>query len=211
METLFGHLFSSSIGTLQLVASPDGLVYLGFSSKGQAALTAWQRRHAPKAHLTMERHEWVMRARQEVLEFLRGERRNFECSLDLRCTEFARKAYAALQRIPYGATASYGEIAHALGQPLAARAVGHACATNPLPLFIPCHRVIASGGGLGGFGGGLDLKRALLAIESRTAIHQIEEAKPLRGGRRGDVNCGARSRRRSATFRPCPRPVPRPR
>jgi len=153
---------------LQLVASQSGLVYLGFSSKAEADFTAWQRRHAPAARLTTGRHEWLTRARREVLEFLRGERKQFECSLDVRCTGFAGKVYAQLQKIPYGTTAAYGQIARALGQPQAARAVGHACATNPLPLFIPCHRVIASDGGLGGFGGGLDLKRKLLRIESHT-------------------------------------------
>jgi len=170
VETLFGHSFSSPIGTLQLVASQDGLVYLGFSNKGEAERTVWQHRNAPAARLTTTRHASVMRAREEVLEFLRGERRHFECSLDLRCTGFARHVYAELQKIPYGATASYAEVARALGKPGAARAVGRACATNPLPLFIPCHRVIASDGGLGGFGGGLDLKRRLLALEARAVI-----------------------------------------
>jgi O-6-methylguanine DNA methyltransferase len=85
--------------------------------------------------------------------------------LDPRGTAFRRRAWAALRRIPHGKTATYGDIARRVGSPKAFRAVGGACASNPLPLFIPCHRVLAGDGGLGGFGGGLKLKRRLLDLE----------------------------------------------
>jgi len=78
---------------------------------------------------------------------------------------FQVKVWKALRRIPEGSTASYGEIAEKIGHPGAARAVGGACGANPLPIFVPCHRVLASGGKLGGFGGGLDMKDALLKLE----------------------------------------------
>ncbi len=83
----------------------------------------------------------------------------------LRATPFQRRVWRELQRIPYGEVRSYGDIAQRLGQPGASRAVGSACGRNPIPLFIPCHRVIASGGGLGGFSCGLAVKRRLLRLE----------------------------------------------
>ncbi len=83
----------------------------------------------------------------------------------LGATPFQRRVWRELQRIPYGEVRTYGDIARSLGQPGASRAVGSACGRNPIPLFIPCHRVIASGGGLGGFSCGLDVKRRLLRLE----------------------------------------------
>lgn len=80
-------------------------------------------------------------------------------------TKFQRKVWRALQRIPYGETRSYAWVAAAIGHPKALRAVGRACGANPLPLIIPCHRVVAANGALGGFSGGLAWKRRLLALE----------------------------------------------
>ena len=85
--------------------------------------------------------------------------------LDVHATAFRRRVWEALRRIPAGETRSYGQIAEAVGAPRAARAVGTACATNPVPIVVPCHRVLASGGGLGGYSGGLDRKRQLLGAE----------------------------------------------
>jgi methylated-DNA-[protein]-cysteine S-methyltransferase len=107
-------------------------------------------------------------AEREILEYLSGRRRKFTVPLDLAgLPPFHEKVLAAARRIPYGRTATYGELAARAGSPRAARAVGQAMARNPVPLIIPCHRVVASGGGLGGFGGGLDLKRRLLDLEAR--------------------------------------------
>ncbi len=86
--------------------------------------------------------------------------------LDPRGTHFRRKVWAELRKIPHGETISYGEIARRVGSPGASRAVGSACGVNPIPLFIPCHRVLAANGGLGGFGGGLKMKEKLIAIET---------------------------------------------
>jgi methylated-DNA-[protein]-cysteine S-methyltransferase len=89
------------------------------------------------------------------------------CPVDLAgLPPFQRTVLIALRRIGRGQTISYGELAARIGRPGAARAVGNACANNPVPLWVPCHRVLASGGKLGGFSGGLDTKRALLALES---------------------------------------------
>lgn len=105
-------------------------------------------------------------ARTQLLEYLSGARRSFDLPLDPAGTDFQRSVWEALRAIPYGQTRTYGEIAAAVGRPRAVRAVGQANHVNPLPIFIPCHRVVGKNGALTGYAGGLDLKRALLALES---------------------------------------------
>jgi methylated-DNA-[protein]-cysteine S-methyltransferase len=104
---------------------------------------------------------------QELREYLAGTRSRFTFPVAPSGTPFERSVWDALQQIPYGETRTYGEIAKGLGTPLGARAVGSANHKNPIPIVIPCHRVVQSGGGLGGYGGGLDLKRKLLDLETR--------------------------------------------
>ncbi len=104
---------------------------------------------------------------QELLEYLAGTRSRFTFRVSPTGTPFERRCWDALQEIPYGETRTYGEIARAVGNPKGYRAVGSANHKNPIPIVIPCHRVGGAGGGLGGYGGGLDLKRKLLSLESR--------------------------------------------
>jgi len=105
-------------------------------------------------------------ARQQLTEYFAGERREFDLPLKLSGTEFQMSVLHALQHIPYGETTSYAEIAERIGRPKAVRAVGAANGRNPLPIIVPCHRVIGSHGELTGFGGGLDTKEALLRLEA---------------------------------------------
>ena len=102
---------------------------------------------------------------EQLSAYFRGELTDFELDLDLGGTEFQRKVWAALRTIPYGETRTYGEIAMQIGSPSASRAVGMANGRNPIGIIVPCHRVIGSTGGLTGYGGGIDRKRALLALE----------------------------------------------
>ena len=104
---------------------------------------------------------------EQLKEYFAGERRQFDLNLALRGTEFRLAVLAALQRIPFGETRSYLEIAQEIGNPKAVRAVGAANGNNPIALIIPCHRVIGSNGSMTGFGGGLDTKRYLLDHEAR--------------------------------------------
>ncbi len=103
----------------------------------------------------------------QLSEYFEGKRALFDLPLKPVGTDFRRAVWAALLEIPAGKTASYGDIALAIGKPKASRAVGSANHANPLPVFIPCHRVIGSGGALVGYGGGLDLKQKLLALEAK--------------------------------------------
>jgi len=101
----------------------------------------------------------------QLFEYFSGSRRQFDLPLDLRGTAFQLAVWEKLLGVPYGETISYGELALEIGKPTAARAVGAAVGANPIPIIVPCHRVIGKTGELVGFGGGLDLKRRLLALE----------------------------------------------
>lgn len=107
----------------------------------------------------------ISEAHMQLLGYLGGHRKDFSLPLLLNGTPFQKKVYDALLAIPYGETKSYGEIAKEIGAPKAARAVGGACHVNPVAIFVPCHRVVGSGGALTGYGGGIDKKEALLALE----------------------------------------------
>jgi O-6-methylguanine DNA methyltransferase len=106
-------------------------------------------------------------ALEELDCYFRGQLKEFKCDLDLKGTSFQKRVWEALREIPYGQTRSYGEIAKTIGNPKAVRAVGSANGANPVPIIVPCHRVIQFDGSLGGFGGGLDLKKNLLEREGR--------------------------------------------
>jgi methylated-DNA-[protein]-cysteine S-methyltransferase len=106
----------------------------------------------------------------QLKKYLEGELRNFDSKLDFQGTPFQKKVWSELTKIPYGQTRSYKEIAQAIGHPKAFRAVGNANGQNSLPLIIPCHRVIESNGGLGGFGHGLKAKRQLLDLEKAHGV-----------------------------------------
>ncbi|MFQ5718880.1 MAG: methylated-DNA--[protein]-cysteine S-methyltransferase [Acidobacteriota bacterium] len=101
----------------------------------------------------------------QISEYLAGERQGFDVPMDPGGTAFQREVWSALRRIPYGTTCSYSDIARQIGRPAAVRAVGAANGLNPLPIVIPCHRVVGKNGGLTGFGGGLATKRWLLELE----------------------------------------------
>ena len=142
------------LGQVAIVAGPAGLRALSFVGAGDTVLDA----PAGRTDLTSA-------AFAQVVEYLAGTRRSFALPLDLTgFSPFTDLVMAACARIPWGATATYRAVATAIGQPGAVRAVGGALGRNPLPIIIPCHRVLACGG-LGGYTPGVDLKRVLLAIE----------------------------------------------
>jgi methylated-DNA-[protein]-cysteine S-methyltransferase len=118
----------------------------------------------------------VDRAVDQLEAYFAGERTSFDLPLAPEGTPFQRRVWDALQTIPYGATVSYRDIAERIGAPKAVRAVGAANGRNPLPIVVPCHRVIGSDGSLTGFAGGLDTKRRLLALESPTLFPQAPRA-----------------------------------
>ncbi len=152
------------------IPTPLGAFAAHYSAAGLARLDFPGRKKIAKAPaVSPSVRRWHKRACRAVARVLQGRRAGPLPPLDLAGgTAFQKKVWAALRQIPAGQTKSYGQLAAALGAPGAARAVGSACGANPIPLFIPCHRVLASGGGLGGFSGGLHWKRQLLAREGQS-------------------------------------------
>jgi len=158
METLYYSRMSSPVGPLLIGMSDAALVILEFD------------RGLPKlvngAEVEWRESDVKTRiVRKQLEEYFAGKRRDFDLQLDLRGTEFRKNCWEQLLSIPYGETRSYGEIARAVGNPQGSRAVGQANHYNPVAIIVPCHRVLHVGGGLGGYTGGLEIKRRLLTIE----------------------------------------------
>ncbi len=154
---------SSPVGKLWIASTEKGVCHIALS--GRKAFFSTLRRLFPEAE-PEENSRANRGAIAQLQEYFAGTRREFDLPLDLRGTPFQLAVWRELQRIPYGTTVSYGELARRIGRPGAARAVGMANHYNPVPILIPCHRVIGSDGNLVGFGGGLDMKRLLLDLES---------------------------------------------
>ena len=159
-QTLWYDDMPSPIGVLRLVTDDQGLREIWFERgrHQRAPQPDWVRAEAP-----------LTQARQQLEEYFAGTRQHFDLPLRPHGTPFQQDVWWELARIPYGTTISYGELARRIGQPQAMRAVGAANGRNPLPIVLPCHRVIGSNGSLTGFGGGLPTKRYLLSLEDRIA------------------------------------------
>jgi O-6-methylguanine DNA methyltransferase len=151
-------------GRMACASSERGLCFIELPRASGRGIAGWVRRFAPQARIATG-YAPNRAAIAQIQDYLAGKREEFRLELDLRATGFQIRVYAALLEIPYGEVRSYGEIADAIGEPGAARAVGAAAGANPLPLVVPCHRVVAAHGKLGGFGGGVALKKRLLALE----------------------------------------------
>lgn len=156
----------SPVGQLLLAATPRGLVRIAYLDAGDqdAVLAALAGRISPRVLVAPHKLD---QPRRELDEYFRGERRSFELALDWTlCSGFGRLVLQATARIAYGSRSTYKQVATDAGSPRAYRAAGNALGANPLPIVVPCHRVVHSGGGLGGYTGGLERKRALLAVEN---------------------------------------------
>lgn len=156
----YDHL-DSPIGRLLLAADEHGLRYVGFPHADQDERIAadWRRDR-----------RMLGPAIEQLEAYFDGRLHDFDVLLAAQGTPFRKAVWGALVRIPYGQTISYGELARRIGNPVASRAVGAANGANPLPIIVPCHRVIGSGGKLTGFSGGLPIKQWLLDHERRHAV-----------------------------------------
>jgi len=151
-ESVYYSRVNSPVGPLLLAVTGRGLVAVEFD-RGQVA-SGW-----------VESAEKTAPCARQLEEYFAGRRRGFDLALDLRGTDFQKRCWQELLKIPYGETRSYADIARAIGRPTAVRAVGLANGQNPIAIIVPCHRVIGSDGSLTGYGGGLDIKRKLLELE----------------------------------------------
>ena len=158
-------IVSSPIGKLLLIADGHALVEMRFAGTWETSDIApdWQRGG-----------ELLGRVTAQLGEYFEGQRREFDLPLLPEGTEFQHRVWHTLRAIPFGVTISYAELARRLGEPSAIRAVGAANGRNPIPVIIPCHRVIGSDGSMIGFGGGIELKKRLLQLEQMALPFKLE-------------------------------------
>ena len=166
MALVISHLsLKTRLGDMWLGATPRGLFWANMGALDAEAVEDVFR---GRQDVVFRRGGAIVeQAARELLRYLEAKQESLSVKLDLRgSTPFSRRVWKATRKIPYGQIRSYAWVAERLGDPFCARAVGGALARNPLPIFIPCHRVVGSHGGLGGFSAGLSLKRWLLNLES---------------------------------------------
>ena len=153
------------LGRIRLVVSETGLYKLALGQRSDNDFHSWLARVVKPSCVIHRCTPLVGLALAELEAYLCGQLQTFQTPMELHGTPFQRQVWAEVAGIPYGMTATYGEIAARVGRPKAIRAVGAANGANPLPLFVPCHRVVGADGGLRGYGGGLEVKAALLQLE----------------------------------------------
>ena len=156
-------IITSPVGILTLVTDNKSLVQIDWENPGSAAV----KRNPENED---KNHPVLLQAAEELNEYFAGKRQSFTIDVDPEGTEFQKKVWKALLTIPFGKTKTYGEVAALIGNRDAVRAVGGAANKNPVPVIIPCHRVIGADGKLVGFGGGLERKEFLLEIEGKKRI-----------------------------------------
>ncbi len=168
MDKIYYSFIDSSFLKRVFVASTErGVCMVDFLTLEKAFLNELRKLFPGKIIRDDRKNKAVL---SQLKKYLKGKLRRFDCPLDMRGTPFEKKVWSKLAKIPYGQTRSYKEIARAIGHSKAFRAVGNANGKNPLPLIIPCHRVIESNGGLGGFGHGIKVKKQLLDFEKSHAL-----------------------------------------
>lgn len=163
-ETVIGTIClveeQQAITGLYLLSSPLNADHRGKNSPGIATARSGESRETPL----------IKKAYEQLSEYFAGTRKEFELPLAPKGTEFQKKVWTELQKIPYGETRSYGEIAASIGNPKACRAIGGANHNNPIMIMIPCHRVIGANGSMTGYGGGIRVKEYLLELEQKNCL-----------------------------------------
>lgn len=158
--------FDTPAGRYSAALTPKGLALLLFPTNDPALCHSWAKRWAPDATITVGQHNpHLAQLQQELTAYFEGRLRSFSVPLDLHGTPFQTRVWHEVYKVGYAQLRSYREIANSIGSPTAVRAVGAANGANPVPIIVPCHRIIGSDGNLVGYGGGLDLKRRLLELE----------------------------------------------
>jgi methylated-DNA-[protein]-cysteine S-methyltransferase len=161
---LVSRRIQTTIGELLVAATSDGLCRISFPVELSGKWFPWFDRFFSTVPKSGD-HPYIRLLEEQIGQYLNKERTRFQIRLDLRGTEFQKQVWTRLQAIPYGATVAYGELAREMGIPGGSRAIGGATGANPIPIVVPCHRVVGTMGNLVGFGGGIDLKERLLELE----------------------------------------------
>lgn len=160
----FYKVIKSPVGSLVLISNKSALIGIEFENEKVENL--------PNKPLK-DNHPILKKAEKQLIEYFAGNRKEFDIPLKLEGTDFQKKVWQELTKIPFGKTISYQELAEKMGNKNKARAVGNANGKNPIPIIIPCHRVIEKNGKLGGFGGGLKIKKFLLQLENSLKLIRL--------------------------------------
>lgn len=161
------HCFETRFGGTGVAATDRGLARVTWQEEGDGAFVANLEERFPDAPVVPD-PEGLREAERQLSEYFRGDRESFDLPVDLtRLSPFDRSVLRAASGLDFGQVAAYGEVARRIGRPRAARAVGGALGRNPVPVVVPCHRIVRSDGGLGGYGSGIEYKERLLRIEGR--------------------------------------------
>lgn len=160
-EKVYIDRFSTPVGRMMLIASSQGLHAVMWDRESETDLE----REVLARMLPGRSFPLIVQAKRQLRDYFAGQRKSFDIPIKLYGTEFQKRAWRELMRIPYGRTISYGEQARRLGATNKARAVGSANGKNPISIIVPCHRVVARNGAIGGYGGGLPAKSLLLRLE----------------------------------------------
>ncbi|HLG19093.1 MAG TPA: methylated-DNA--[protein]-cysteine S-methyltransferase [Bdellovibrionota bacterium] len=165
MQTIYWEIIHTPWGKSFVAATDKAIVRLTLPGKSERKEFGPLKKDR-SVELVRKQTPLIEQAGRQIIEYFTGKRQAFDLPLDLRGTDFQKKVWRTLLRIPYGKQWSYHDVAKAIGKPKATRAVGLANNANPIPIVVPCHRVIGKDGSLVGYGGGLPLKTRLLALES---------------------------------------------
>ena len=163
MDLVIGPV-ETAAGVFGALVTPRGLARLSFPGESLDVCRAFAKRWWPNASL-LDDDGRLQPIRSQLVAYFRGELREFSLALDMQGTPFQQQVWVALQQVPFGQTCSYAAIAQTIGRPTATRAVGRANGANPVPVVVPCHRIIGSSGKLVGYAGGLAIKSQLLQLE----------------------------------------------
>ncbi|MGJ9458430.1 methylated-DNA--[protein]-cysteine S-methyltransferase [Oceanobacillus sp. CF4.6] len=163
-ETIYYDQLSMDGWTMYIATTEKGLCFVGSQAEGYDAMKDWFARHRPRAVLIEDLNKVIV-YKEQLVEYLRGERKVFDLQVDLIGTEFQTAVWDELQKIPFGETTSYSNIAEQINRPTSVRAVGTAIGANPVLIVVPCHRVISKSGKMGGYRGGISMKESLLQLE----------------------------------------------
>lgn len=169
MTAIYHTTLDTTLGDLLIASSERGLVRIIFPSEGEqdSFSTLLDEFADSDLHESREHNESACR---QLTEYFEETRTAFDLPLDLRGTDFQKAVWEAVSRVPYGQTRTYGQIAEDIGNPGSIRAVGAANGANPIPIVVPCHRIIGADGSLTGYGGGIEIKRKLLVLEKNLLL-----------------------------------------
>ncbi|PEJ53310.1 cysteine methyltransferase [Bacillus sp. AFS002410] len=164
-DNLYWTIVNHKEWNIYIAATNKGLCFVGSQNGAKQELLLFKEKYFPKIEMVNDEVQLEV-YKKEIIEFLNGERIDFNLNVDFRGTAFQNDVWNALRSINYGETKTYSDIAATINKPKSVRAVGTAIGANPLLIIIPCHRVIGKNGALSGYRGGLDMKKSLLKIES---------------------------------------------